>query len=101
MGRGALAAGETLVPIVRVSASNSTQPWPSNWWRREGLSCFLTQEELKLLKERALEEKLAPHAYYGKYRDLSAKERVGEEKPGKSMLFALKIPGKNTLLQTW
>jgi len=69
--------------------------------------CFLTSDELEELTNKANEEKIAPHAYHGKYRDYDlakAKERIesGEEhvirfkNPGKKWTFTDLVRGEVT-----
>ena len=46
--------------------------------------CFLSEEELQQLTDKAVSEKKAPHAYHDRYRDLSAKqaqERLNRGEP--------------------
>ena len=49
------------------------------WEDGKAYPCFLSEEEIKSLTEQAMEEKKAPHAYHGRYRDLPrerARERI-------------------------
>jgi glutamyl-tRNA synthetase len=56
--------------------------------------CFLTQEELEQLTEKATSEKIAPHAYHGKYRDLDANEAAEKIKAGTEYVIRFKNPQK-------
>ncbi len=56
--------------------------------------CFLTSEELETLTEKANEEKKAPHAYHGKYRDLDPAEAKKRVDAGEEHVIRFKNPGK-------
>ncbi len=56
--------------------------------------CFLTSEELETLTEKANEEKKAPHAYHGKYRDLDSAEAKKRVDAGEEHVIRFKNPGK-------
>lgn len=57
--------------------------------------CFLTQEELEALTEKAISEKKAPHFYHGKYRDLDPSEAEKKIKEGLEYVIRFKNPGKS------
>jgi len=56
--------------------------------------CFLTDEELEELTERAKAEKKAPHAYHGKYRDLDLTEAKRRIDSGETHVIRFKNPMK-------
>lgn len=56
--------------------------------------CFLTQDELEKLTEKANSEKIAPHAYHGKYRDLSNEEALKKIDAGEEHVIRFKNPQK-------
>ncbi len=56
--------------------------------------CFLTMNELEELTEKANNEKLAPHAYHGKYRDFDLLEAKKKIDAGQEYVIRFKNPGK-------
>ncbi len=56
--------------------------------------CFLTDEELEALTEKAQEEKISPHAYHGKFRDYDKAEAKKRVEAGESHVIRFKNPGK-------
>ncbi len=56
--------------------------------------CFLTSEELDELTKKAEAEKIAPHAYHGKYRDFSLAEAKNKIAAGAEYVIRFKNPGK-------
>ena len=56
--------------------------------------CFLTSEELEELTKKAEGEKIAPHAYHGKYRDLDPVEAKKRIDTGQEYIIRFKNPGK-------
>lgn len=56
--------------------------------------CFLTNEELEELTNKANEEKKAPHAYHGKYRDFDLAEAKKKIEEGVEHVIRFKNPGK-------
>ncbi|EQC43973.1 glutamate--tRNA ligase [Bacteriovorax sp. Seq25_V] len=56
--------------------------------------CFLTSEELEELTEKANAEKIAPHAYHGKYRDYDLAEAKKRIEAGEEYVIRFKNPGK-------
>ncbi len=56
--------------------------------------CFLTNEELEELTEKANSEKIAPHAYHGKYRDYDLAEAKKRIEAGEEYVIRFKNPGK-------
>jgi glutamyl-tRNA synthetase len=56
--------------------------------------CFLTQEEIEKLSEQAIAEKKSPHAYHGKYRDLTLEEAKAKIEKGDEHVIRFKNPGK-------
>jgi glutamyl-tRNA synthetase len=56
--------------------------------------CFLTSEELEELTTKAEAEKIAPHAYHGKYRDLDINEAKKRIEAGDEYVIRFKNPGK-------
>lgn len=55
--------------------------------------CFLTSEELDQLTAKAQDEKKAPHAYHGKFRDLSLEEAKKRIETGEEYVIRFKNPG--------
>ncbi len=56
--------------------------------------CFLTDDELEKLTEKAQEEKKSPHFYHGKYRDLDPAEAKKKVDTGETHVIRFKNPGK-------
>lgn len=56
--------------------------------------CFLTDSELEELTEKAKAEKIAPHAYHGKYRDMDPAEAKAKIDAGETHVIRFKNPGK-------
>ncbi|MCO4795461.1 MAG: glutamate--tRNA ligase [Bacteriovoracaceae bacterium] len=56
--------------------------------------CFLTQDELDELTAKAESEKIAPHTYHGKYKDLPADEAKKKIDAGEEYVIRFKNPGK-------
>lgn len=56
--------------------------------------CFLTDEELEELTEKAKAEKNSPHLYHGKYRDLDPAEAKRRVEAGETHVIRFKNPGK-------
>ncbi|PIK15237.1 glutamate--tRNA ligase [Halobacteriovorax sp. JY17] len=56
--------------------------------------CFLTNEELEELSNKANEEKKAPHAYHGKFRDYDLAEAKKRVESGEEHVIRFKNPGK-------
>ena len=56
--------------------------------------CFLTSDELEELTAKAEAEKISPHAYHGKYRDLPAEEAQSRVAAGEEHVIRFKNPGK-------
>lgn len=56
--------------------------------------CFLTSDELETLTAKAESEKIAPHAYHGKYRDMPAAESKVKIDAGEEYIIRFKNPGK-------
>lgn len=63
---------------------------------REGKAypCFLTDQELEELTEKAKAEKKAPHFYHGKYRDLDPAEAKAKIEAGETHVIRFKNPAK-------
>lgn len=56
--------------------------------------CFLTSTQLDELTQKASAEKIAPHAYHGKYRDLDLDEAKKRIEAGEAYSIRFKNPGK-------
>lgn len=56
--------------------------------------CFLTSQELDELTQKAEEEKISPHAYHGKYRDLPLVEAKNKIEAGEPYSIRFKNPQK-------
>tara|TARA_R110002072_G_scaffold276051_1_gene437330 strand:+ start:60931 stop:62379 length:1449 start_codon:yes stop_codon:yes gene_type:complete len=56
--------------------------------------CFLKSEELEELTNKAQEEKISPHAYHGKYRDLDKAEAKAKVDAGEEFVIRFKNPKK-------
>ena len=56
--------------------------------------CFLTDAELEELTEKAKEEKISPHAYHGKFRDLDPAEAQKRVDAGESHVIRFRNPNK-------
>lgn len=56
--------------------------------------CFLTDAELEELSNKAVAEKIAPHAYHGKYRDLDPAEARKRVVAGEQHVIRFKNPKK-------
>lgn len=61
--------------------------------------CFLSANELDELTEKAKEEKIAPHAYHGKYRDLDPSEAKEKIENGTPYVIRFKNPGRKWSFQ--